>query len=35
MFRSGPDCIMFSLQSDFFCPACTAALTRAIDEECG
>ena len=35
MYRSGVDCIMFSLQSDYFCPACTAALTRAIDEQCG
>jgi hypothetical protein len=35
MFRSGLDCIMFSLQSDYFCPACTAALTRAIEHECG
>jgi hypothetical protein len=34
MFRSGVDCIMFSLQTQFFCPACTAALERAIDEHC-
>jgi hypothetical protein len=34
MYRSGVDCIMFSLQSDAFCPACTAALNRAIDEQC-
>ena len=34
MYRSGADCIMFSLQSDYFCPACTAALNLAIDEQC-
>jgi hypothetical protein len=35
MYRSGADCIMFSLQSDYFCAACTAALERAIDQQCG
>ncbi|MCC7486930.1 MAG: hypothetical protein IT529_18320 [Burkholderiales bacterium] len=34
-YRSGVDCIMFSLQSDHFCPACTAALDRAIDGQRG
>ena len=33
MYRSGADCIMFSLQSDYFCAACTAALERAIDQQ--
>ena len=34
MFRSAVDCIMFSLQSEYFCPACSAAIERAIDEHC-
>lgn len=34
MFRSGVDCIMFSLQTEYFCPACSAAIERAIDEHC-
>ena len=34
MFRSGVDCIMFSLQTAYFCPACSAAMERAIDEHC-
>ena len=34
MFRSGVDCIMFSLQSDYFCPACSVAMERAIDGHC-
>ena len=35
MFRSGVDCIMFSLQTEYFCPACAVALERTIDEHCG
>jgi hypothetical protein len=31
VYRSEPDCIMFSLQTDYYCAACTSALTRAID----
>jgi hypothetical protein len=31
VFRSEPDCIMFSLQTDRFCSACTAALERMIE----
>ena len=31
VFRSGVDCIMFSLQTKRFCAACTAAINRAID----
>jgi hypothetical protein len=34
MFRSGVDCIMFSLQTQYFCPACAAAVERTIDEHC-
>jgi hypothetical protein len=34
MYRSERDCIMFSLQSDYYCSACTAALDRAIDAQC-
>jgi hypothetical protein len=34
MFRSGVDCIMFSLQTEYFCPACSVAMGRAIDEHC-
>jgi hypothetical protein len=34
MFRSGVDCIMFSLQTEYFCPACSAGIERAIDEHC-
>jgi hypothetical protein len=34
MFRSGVDCIMFSLQTEYFCPACSAAIERAIDAHC-
>lgn len=30
-YRSEADCIMFSLQTDYYCAACTAALSRAID----
>ena len=32
MFRSGVDCIMFSLQAEYFCPACSVAIERVIDE---
>jgi hypothetical protein len=32
VFRSGVNCIMFSLQSEYFCPACTFAIERMIDE---
>jgi hypothetical protein len=35
MYRSGADCVMFSFQSDYFCAACTAALDKAIDRQCG
>jgi hypothetical protein len=35
MYRSGADCIMFSLQSDYFCAACAAALNLALDQQCG
>ena len=31
MFRSEADCIMFSLQTQYYCAACTAALNRALD----
>ena len=31
VFRSEVDCIMFSLQTDYFCSACAAAIERAID----
>jgi hypothetical protein len=34
-FRSEVDCIMFSLQTDYFCAACSAAIERMIDEHCG
>jgi hypothetical protein len=30
-FRSEVDCIMFSLQTDYFCRACAAAIERMID----
>jgi hypothetical protein len=33
-FRAEPDCIMFSLQTDYFCAACSAAIERAIDWHC-
>lgn len=33
-YRSEVDCIMFSLQSRYFCNACTAAIERAIDAHC-
>jgi hypothetical protein len=35
MYRSGADCIMFSLQPEYFCAACAAALNLAIDAQCG
>jgi hypothetical protein len=31
VFRSEVDCIMFSLQSDYFCRACASAIERTID----
>ena len=31
MFRSQADCIMFSLQTEYYCGACAAALSRALD----
>lgn len=31
VFRSEVDCIMFSLQSDYFCHACSSAIERMID----
>jgi hypothetical protein len=34
-FRSEADCIMFSLQTRYFCSACEAALERAIDALAG
>lgn len=34
MFRAGVDCIMFSLQTAHFCPACSAAIERMIEEHC-
>ena len=34
MFRSGVDCIMFSLQTEYFCPACSVAMERTIEEHC-
>jgi hypothetical protein len=34
MYRSERDCIMFSLQSDYYCSACVAAIDRAIDAHC-
>jgi len=34
MFRSGLDCIMFSLQTEYFCPACSDAMERTIDAHC-
>jgi hypothetical protein len=33
-YRSEVDCIMFSLQTDYFCAACTAAIERMIDRHC-
>ena len=33
-YRSEVDCIMFSLQTDYFCTACSAALERMIDRLC-
>jgi hypothetical protein len=34
VFRSEVDCIMFSLQTEYFCAACSAAIERMIDEHC-
>jgi hypothetical protein len=33
MFRSEVNCIMFSLQTEFFCAACTSAIERMIAEQ--
>jgi hypothetical protein len=33
-FRAEVDCVMFSLQTDYFCAACSAAIERTIDEHC-
>ena len=35
MFRSGADCVMFSLQTEYFCAACSGAMERTIAELCG
>jgi len=34
VYRSEVDCIMFSLQSEYFCSACAAAIDRMIDYHC-
>ena len=34
VFRSEVDCIMFSLQTEHFCAACSAAIERMLDEHC-
>ena len=34
VFRAETDCIMFSLQTEYFCAACSAAIERMIDEHC-
>ncbi|MDB5862366.1 MAG: hypothetical protein JWO70_172 [Betaproteobacteria bacterium] len=34
MYRAEADCIMFSLQTDYYCGACTGAIHRAIDAQC-
>lgn len=34
VYRSEADCIMFSLQSEYFCSACAAAIDRMIDYHC-
>jgi hypothetical protein len=34
MYRAEADCIMFSLQTQHFCAACSAAIERMIDEHC-
>jgi len=34
VYRSEVDCIMFSLQSEYFCSACSAAIDRMIDYHC-
>ena len=31
MYRAEVNCIMFSLQSDYFCAACSAAIERMIN----
>ncbi|HET7158130.1 MAG TPA: M64 family metallopeptidase, partial [Burkholderiales bacterium] len=34
IYRSEVDCIMFSLQSDYFCSACSQAIARMISAHC-
>ena len=34
VFRSEVDCIMFSLQTDYFCGACLTAISSMIDAQC-
>ncbi len=34
IYRSEVDCIMFSLQSEYFCSACASAIDRMIDYHC-
>lgn len=34
VFRAEVDCIMFSLQTDYFCAACAAAIEHMIDAHC-
>jgi hypothetical protein len=34
MYRAEADCIMFSLQTDYYCGACAGAINRAIDGQC-
>lgn len=33
-FRAEVDCIMFSLQTEYYCGACSTAIERMIDEHC-
>ena len=33
-YRAGVSCIMFSLQTEYFCGACAAAIERMMDEHC-
>lgn len=34
VFRAEANCIMFSLQTDYFCAACVSAIERMIDAQC-
>jgi hypothetical protein len=34
VYRCEADCIMFSLQTDYFCAACSAAIAHTIDRHC-